>query len=504
MARRNFSRPPRLLLAADIVCACLAFYVMYFELGLRNMTTGQRGISLLNGGLILVFALALLLRARQYSDSARLSAWPAIGILVRDTVIAAGVTTLLSYLTKGFFTGLTTPSRVAVGVVAVVFLALGSASRIGLGALQRRQYAAGRGVRKIIVVGSGMMAAELLQLLAWEPQMGVAAVGRLRLDVPEWPRRETALAHLADAVESDAVDPLDLSAEFLATTTVTDDLDGLKQLDLLLRTSQATEVIIALDPDEQAAMPKLATFLSLAHVPYGVVPSLFEETYRTSELLGQAEIPVIDLRVDRLDRIGRFTKRAVDLCAALLVLMVLLPLGLVLVTLIASTSGLPVIFKQERVGKNGRHFTLYKLRTMVKDAERLRDSIEAEEQGGTPMHRLFKLRDDPRVTRLGRVLRRLSLDEVPQFANVLKGDMSIVGPRPPLPREVAQYDREHLHRLRVLPGLTGLWQVSGRSDLTFEDMVRLDRYYVDNWSLGMDLRIVLRTFAVLVSRKGAY
>ncbi len=355
------------------------------------------------------------------------------------------------------------------------------------------------------MVGDGIVAAELLQLLARQPQMGVGVVGRLRLDIPEWPRH-TALLPRTPGAASDCEkdDPLDLSAEFLPTTTVTDDLEGLRQLDRLLRTSQATEVVVALDPEEQSAMPRLATFLTLAHVPFRVVPSLFEETYRTSELLGQVETPVVDLNITPLDRIGRFTKRVMDTCAAVVVLIVLLPLELAIIMAIMTSSGFPVIFAQERVGMNGRRFTLYKFRTMVRDAETQLKDLESQNEADASDGCLFKLRSDPRVTRVGRLLRRLSLDELPQFVNVLKGDMSVVGPRPPLPREVAKYEHEHLYRLRVLPGITGLWQVSGRSDLSFEDMVRLDRYYVDNWSLRMDLRIVLRTFGCLVSHKGAY
>ena len=147
---------------------------------------------------------------------------------------------------------------------------------------------------------------------------------------------------------------------------------------------------------------------------------------------------------------------------------------------------------------------MYKFRTMVKDAEAKLKDLEAHNELPDANGRMFKMRRDPRITRVGSVLRKCSLDELPQFVNVLKGDMSLVGPRPPLPREVAKYERDHLYRLRTQPGITGLWQVSGRNELSFEDMVRLDRYYVDNWSLGLDVRIVFKTFAVLVSRKGAY
>ena len=393
-------------------------------------------------------------------------------------------TALLSYATKGFLTDLTEPSRLVLLVTATVFLAVGCAARVGLGALQRKQYQAGQGVRRVLIAGDGHTADELLQLISERPEMGVAVVGRLRLDVPEW-RGASA-------------------DDTLPTLTIRDDMDGLREFDLTLRSSRSSEVIIALDPEDQAALPRLADFLDVAHVPYRVVPSLFEETYRTTELLRRSEIPVVDLQTAPLDRLGRTTKRAADLVFSSLTLLVLSPLLLGITLAIVATSGLPLIFAQQRVGMNGRRFNVYKFRTMVKDAEARLKELEHQNELAESSGRMFKIRRDPRATRVGAVLRKLSLDELPQFFNVLKADMSVVGPRPPLPREVDNYERDHLYRLRVLPGITGLWQVSGRNELSFEDMVALDRYYVDNWSIWLDLNIVLKTFWVLVSRKGAY
>lgn len=161
----------------------------------------------------------------------------------------------------------------------------------------------------------------------------------------------------------------------------------------------------------------------------------------------------------------------------------------------------PVLFRQTRIGKGGKPFTLYKFRSMVDGADRQQEALRRA-TGRSAL--LFKLRDDPRVTRVGRFLRRTSLDELPQFFNVLKGEMSVVGPRPPVPEEVAEYQDWHLQRLLVTPGLTGLWQVNGRSDLTFDEMVRLDLYYVENWSPWLDLKVILRTVPVVLTGRGAY
>ena len=177
------------------------------------------------------------------------------------------------------------------------------------------------------------------------------------------------------------------------------------------------------------------------------------------------------------------------------------PALLVLSVAIRTDSPGPVLFRQVRVGRNGRPFVMFKFRTMCVDAERrLTELHRQNEHDGV----LFKIRDDPRVTRVGRWLRRLSLDELPQLLNVVRGEMSLVGPRPPLPVEVDAYPEDMRRRLVVRPGMTGLWQVSGRSDLPWEEAVRLDLRYVENWSLSLDLVILLRTLTAVARASGAY
>jgi exopolysaccharide biosynthesis polyprenyl glycosylphosphotransferase len=194
-------------------------------------------------------------------------------------------------------------------------------------------------------------------------------------------------------------------------------------------------------------------------------------------------------------------KEVFDRCAAALGLLVVLPFFAVFAVLIKITSPGPVIFRQLRVGRDGKVFTVYKFRTMVVDAEeKLDDLIHRNDSDGA----LFKLREDPRVTTVGRWLRRFSVDEMPQLLNVLLGEMSLVGPRPALPGEAEQYGRAVARRLLVKPGITGLWQVSGRSDLTWEDSVRLDLYYVENWSFTSDIQILWKTVYAVATSRGAY
>ena len=211
-------------------------------------------------------------------------------------------------------------------------------------------------------------------------------------------------------------------------------------------------------------------------------------------------LPLLHVEHPRLRGGRRLVKNVFDWVVAAVLLILLSPVLLVIAALVRLTPG-PAIFRQERVGRGGKPFEIYKFRTMYVDAEaRLAELRDLNETDGE----LFKMRQDPRVTPHGRWLRRLSLDELPQLVNVLKGDMSLVGPRPPLAREVANYPSDMRRRLVVKPGLTGLWQVSGRSDLSWEESIRLDLSYVENWSLAMDLAILTRTVAAVVRSSGAY
>ncbi|AEA24078.1 exopolysaccharide biosynthesis polyprenyl glycosylphosphotransferase [Pseudonocardia dioxanivorans CB1190] len=211
-------------------------------------------------------------------------------------------------------------------------------------------------------------------------------------------------------------------------------------------------------------------------------------------------LPLLRLTRPTFTGVAWIAKHVVDRFGAVLLLLALAPL-LVTVAVAVKLDGGPILFKQTRVGRHGREFTMFKFRSMVVDAERRLAALTADNEGAGP---LFKLRKDPRITRVGGVLRRFSLDELPQLFNVLNGTMSLVGPRPPLPVEVASYGRAAQRRLLVRPGLTGLWQISGRSDLTWEQSVRLDLRYVENWNLALDARILWKTLGAVISRRGAY
>jgi exopolysaccharide biosynthesis polyprenyl glycosylphosphotransferase len=212
-------------------------------------------------------------------------------------------------------------------------------------------------------------------------------------------------------------------------------------------------------------------------------------------------IPLIGMKETRLTGWKIALKRLIDIAGSSAMLLLLSPLLSVIGVAIKLDSPGRVLFTQTRLGRGERPFTCYKFRSMWEHAEEARPELSGLNEIAGP---IFKIREDPRVTRVGRIIRRFSLDELPQLVNVFRGDMSLVGPRPPLPSEVEVYEDWHHERLRIPSGMTGLWQVMGRSDLTFDEMVMLDLYYAENWSLWLDFKILLRTIPTILFARGAY
>jgi exopolysaccharide biosynthesis polyprenyl glycosylphosphotransferase len=231
-----------------------------------------------------------------------------------------------------------------------------------------------------------------------------------------------------------------------------------------------------------------------------VVPDLYDGLAWNAPVEYIGQFPTIPLHRRDLPIGAYLLKRVLDTSGAALAMLFGWPFMLLLIAAIRLDSAGPAFYGAERIGRKGRTFTCYKFRTMCVDADKLKEDLQhRNERDGI----LFKIADDPRVTRVGRFLRKYSLDEVPQFYNVLRGDMSLVGPRPPMASEVEQYDLSHLRRLDVLPGMTGLWQVEARQDPSFDSYISLDTAYVENWSLWLDMKILARTVGVVVSGTGS-
>ena len=335
----------------------------------------------------------------------------------------------------------------------------------------RRQ---GRYSHRVVVVGRERSAAELIRQLRQEEHAGLQVVGvcidgSTAREVEGVPVLGTAHADIVRAV-----------AEVEADTVA----------------------VGAWSPLSQQDLRRLSWDLEGTGIDLVVAPSLADVAGPRIHIRPVAGLPLLHIEQPEFTGARRVAKAVFDRGSAVAALVVLLPALVLIALAVRLDSRGPAVYRQTRVGRQGQTFTILKFRSMVTDAElRLKDLVHENEAADGV---LFKMRVDPRVTRIGAVLRKYSLDELPQLFNVLRGDMSLVGPRPPLPSEVAQYERDVHRRLLVKPGLTGLWQISGRSNLTWEQTVRLDLDYVENWSLALDLLIIWKTVFAVLKRDGAF
>ena len=322
----------------------------------------------------------------------------------------------------------------------------------------------GRFLRPVAVVGDGAEAATLVAMLSEQPELGYRVV-----------------ALVADNDEAD-INPRHKVVEQLQAAGI-------------------GHVLLATTDIDHGLSNRLVRSLTDAGIHVELSSSLRDIDSSRLSVRPLGRHPVLYVEPVRRNGWRAKAKRSFDVAVSAMGIVATAPLWLVVAVLVKATSPGPVLFRQERVGQRGRRFHVYKFRTMVDGAEHMLSDLAASNEADGP---LFKLKADPRVTPLGRVLRKLSLDELPQLLNVLGGRMSLVGPRPALPGEVSQWSQELFERLRVQPGITGMWQVNGRSDSSFSEYQRWDLYYVDNWSIWRDLGILCKTVPVVLRGEGAY
>lgn len=272
------------------------------------------------------------------------------------------------------------------------------------------------------------------------------------------------------------------------------------QLEKIAAAAHIDAVIIAVEPEDiPHSRPAFATAEKMG-IPIFLIPDLYEPTISRATSVEIAGMSAVAYHAVPNDRLKLLTKTIIDKLGAFAGLVFLSPLLALTALAIKFESKGPVFFKQKRMGLNGKNFSLYKFRTMCNDAERQKDQLTDLNEMSGPM---FKIKRDPRVTRVGQVLRKYSIDEIPQFLNVLNGDMSLVGPRPPLPHEVAKFQPWQRRKLSVKPGVTCLWQVGGRNNIDFDDWMKLDLEYIDNWSLWLDTKLIIKTVPAVINGNGA-
>lgn len=450
----------------DLAVALLAGLVAFVGRFGNEIGPGTSRYVAFSALLPIVWALALTL-ARTY-ETRFFGVGPDEFRRVLNTGIAlTACVAIASYATK---------SEVARGyvLVALPLVTLGTlAGRYFLRKRLHRLRRKGRCMHRTVAAGHADAVADLVRQLQREPHHGMEIVG----------------ACVPPGARPSHIKGVPVLGDFNSISTAAD-------------SENADTVTILASPEMHgSALRRLAWQLERNNKAFVVSPGLMDVAGPRTSIRPVAGLPLLHVEHPELVGSRHLLKSVFDRLTTAAILLLLMPLLVVIGTTVRMTSPGPALFRQARVGKNGEVFTLYKFRTMCAGAETRQGELSAHnEHDGV----LFKMHDDPRVTLLGRWLRRYSLDELPQLVNVLTGQMSLVGPRPPVPAEVAQYGDDVRRRLVVKPGLTGLWQISGRADLSWEESVRLDLRYVENWSLTMDLIILWKTGSAVIRAAGAY
>jgi len=387
--------------------------------------------------------------------------------IIRAAVMLTALVAITSYATK---------SQVARGFVVLAVPMTCFAAMFARWVLHRQiahRRLSGRCMRRVLVVGRNDQVTTLWRHLVQRPADGYVVVA-------------TCLPR-GDAFEEPGSESL-----------------GRGEMDILKAVDEWDVDVVAVAADPELAghsLRKLSWALEQRGIELIVSPGIVEVAGPRISIRPVAGLSLLHLERPSVSGGPHLLKTIFDRVVGCGLLLAVSPILVVTAVLVKLTSRGPVLFRQTRVGRGGEEFKMLKFRTMVVDAEARKAELVALNEGNGV---LFKLRDDPRVTKVGKYLRRFSIDELPQLVNVLRGDMSLVGPRPPLPAEVAQYAIDDARRMLVKPGLTGLWQVSGRSDLTWEESMRLDLRYADNWSIALDLLILWKTARAVLGKDGAY
>lgn len=486
-SRRAVALPSRLMfmapimsVIADAVLLLIAFllgYVLRYELGLGGTVAAPDvepfSTFLLPATLFATLTIVMLAIRGVYNRPR----W--VGFLDQVAPVVGGITTSTAVLILSAYFLRFNPSRLMMVYAFVLALFAILAKVAVVNRLRASLWVRGIGVEHVLVVGSGDTGRRVMQGLLASRGMGLRLVGY----VGDAPREEP----LAIATERRVIRPVWLGAT----------LDVVR----IWREHRIDEVIIALPAASVTEVERLVDQCRLAGIGFRVVPDLYQLSLDQVELGDVAGVPLIGFRDARISGWHQVAKRGIDIgVAAVLLTIGFVPMWFLGVCIKRDSPG-PALCRQQRVGRDGQLIRVTKFRTMVDGAEAQWSQL-ATGTSGTDA-RLFKLQDDPRLTGMGKWLRRWSLDELPQVWDVLRGQMSLVGPRPPLPAEVKRYEDWHRQRLLVRPGMTGLWQVNGRSNLTFDEMVRLDLYYAEHWSPWLDAKIVLRTIPAVLSGRGA-
>ena len=417
-------------------------------------------------GLLPLFAIRRLYMIRLTGSWFR-QAW---NITISSTI---GMALLIAYyFVFQYSDPLVSKSRLLVPLVWISTIVVLCLARLIVSGVMSTLHRMGLGETRLLVVGSGRLGKMVMQHITANLDLGYSIVGFLH-DMNEAPGD---------------------FGRFKMLGTLDD-------IGLVIRSMQIDEVIIALPSHMHHYAIRSVKMCERLGTSFKLIPDLYELSLSRIDMETIEGIPLIGIKQVSLNKAQQLVTRIVDIGVSVAVLALGSPIWLCIGLIIRLTSSGPVIYQQERVGLNGQPFHIRKFRSMYKDADQRLAELLARNEAQGP---LFKMKDDPRITPIGKFLRRTSLDEIPQLFNVIRGEMSLVGPRPPTPREVAQYEEWQKGRLAIKPGMTGLWQGRGRSDISFDEGVLMDLYYIENWSLRLYFQILLRTVPAVLFSRGAY
>lgn len=389
------------------------------------------------------------------------------------TLVNGTTTAILLIMAITFFVRPLVYSRAVYVYAALLIIVLLAAARAVERMIRPRLRKHGIGVDRVLIIGAGEVGRALMRNVVAQPDLVYEIVG-----------------FVDDHYERGHTD----IGRFKA-------LGDTANLPMLLRDCFVDEVIVTLPWTAREKIIRIMELCQRMHVSAKVVPDLFQLSLSRLAIDDVGGIPLIGVRETQIGTWNSVVKRIMDILGSLILILLFAPVMLITAWIIKVDSAGPVIFKQKRIGRGGRIFVVYKFRTMRDGAEQEQAKLSDLNEVDGPV---FKIRNDPRHTRTGRWIRRMSIDELPQLFNVIKGEMSLVGPRPPMVSEVDHYQDWHKQRLQVSPGLTGLWQVSGRSEVPFDEQCMLDIYYIENWSPWLDMWIMLKTVPTVLLARGAY
>ncbi len=456
--------------AALIYCSFLLAYYLRFHTLMAYFPTAHMGFKNYSGTLLIVVILwlAILKLIGLYDEKRSRMIIDEIALLFLSVLVAAFTLFGFLFLYRGLWY-----SRLLIicaFVIAIIGLTL---ERLLLNGISKMMKKYGFGRKRVLILGAGNMGQTLASRLKTDRTLGGEPVAYLDDDIGK-------------------------IGKLYKNVAVLGPIANIKEI---IKKENINEVIFATTKLPYQTTLDIITECEVLKVSFKIVPGILEIIASRVDIEEMGGIPLITVKEIGLKGFNAFIKRAIDILSSAFLLVILSPIFALISILVKIDSPGVVFFSQDRVGKDGKIFKMFKFRSMIAGADEMIPQLK--ELSETEGH-IFKIKDDPRMTRVGKWIRRLSIDEWPQLLNVLIGDMSLVGPRPPLPREVEKYSPWHRKRLRIAPGITGLWQVSGRSLLPFEDMVRLDIYYIENWSLWFDVKLLFRTISVVLTAFGAY